>query len=226
MKAIMLLCVLHAAFGQLPNYGWNGQNQLPSSSPAGVVTDCNSDQASCSCCLMQRKMQRMEQLFNSTVSEISKQLASSKTNINSVKTSRSVFSVALNNASALTCVGPNANDAPIIYKYTFYNTGGYSTQTGIFTAPLSGVYSLAVSIYSVTSADKSQASCASLLVNGNVVSSLSDRNGLDVEDSSTSVLAITLKAGDQVSVSLLSGCNICDSFNHFNTFTGFLLYAV
>ena len=47
----------------------------------------------------------------------------------------------------------------------------------------------------------------------------------DQEDSTTTVLAMQLNAGDQVNVFLPEHCQLCDSNSHFNTFSGFLLYA-
>lgn len=97
-------------------------------------------------------------------------------------------------------------------------------QNGIFTVPRSGVYSLSVTVY-WRSTSGTPAACANLLVNGTVVTGLIEKPGQDPEDSSTIVAAVKLKAGDQVSVNLPKGCVVCDLNSHFNTFTGFLLYA-
>lgn len=99
-------------------------------------------------------------------------------------------------------------------------------QTGIFTAPRSGVYSLALTIYAINGfADSSLLVCAILQVNGKVVADLHQNRGEDLEDSATAVVAVKLKAGDKVSVSLPKNCFVCDDNKHYNTFTGFLLYA-
>lgn len=140
--------------------------------------------------------------------------------------SRSAFSVALNNDRSLTCYGPFPDNRLIVYKHVFINLGGsYNLQTGVFTVPRSGVYSLTVTIYGITGPGTVLSTCANLQVNGQVASSLFEQNGQDIEDSSSSVVAMQLRAGDQVAINLSRGCFICDNNNHYNTFTGFLLYA-
>ncbi|XP_043974787.1 complement C1q-like protein 2 [Gambusia affinis] len=227
MRAIVLMCLLQAVFGQdQSKFNWNGPvNTQPTAAP-NLDKLCSNDQAACGCCLMQKTMQRMELFFNMTTKEMSQQLMNSKMTLNNIKNNRSAFSVALNNEKTLTCFGPLAEDRRVPYKHVFLNLGdSYNAQTGIFTAPISGVYSLAVTVYSLSPLDLPQATCAQLQVNGVAVAPLIEKNGLDSEDSSTVVIARHLKAGDQVSVSLLKGCNICDDASHYNTFTGFLLYA-
>uniref|UniRef100_A0A3Q3K448 C1q domain-containing protein n=1 Tax=Monopterus albus TaxID=43700 RepID=A0A3Q3K448_MONAL len=142
------------------------------------------------------------------------------------KSSRSAFSVALRNLSSMNCYGPFNETSLIIYKHVFINLGGsYNVQTGIFTVPHAGVYSLTITIYAIVTGGNTLASCANLQVNGQVVAVVTEQTGRDLEDSATAVVALPLKAGDQVSVKLLKGCLICDNSSHYNTFTGFLLYA-
>uniref|UniRef100_A0A3Q2QVA7 Cerebellin 20 n=1 Tax=Fundulus heteroclitus TaxID=8078 RepID=A0A3Q2QVA7_FUNHE len=227
MRAIILLCLLHAAFGQVQNkFSWNGPAVTKATADSSQDKLCSNDQAACGCCLMQKQMSRMEEFFNMTAKELSQQLMNTKTTLNNIKKNRVAFSVALNNDNSMTCFGPFPDDRRIPYKQVFLNLGdSYNAQTGVFTVPRSGVYSVAATVYSLSPFDMPQATCAQLQVNGAVVAPLLEKNGLDSEDSSTVVLARHLKAGDQVTVSLQKGCNICDDVNHFNTFTSFLLYA-
>nr|XP_046244863.1 complement C1q-like protein 4 [Scatophagus argus] len=188
---------------------------------------CLTDQASCGCCLMQQQIHRMKMFFNTSLNELEKELMKTKTILNNVRASRSAFSVALTTESSLKCFGPFRDDKIITYKHTFINLGdGYNTDTGIFTVPRSGVYSLALTIYSDAGAPgNTLAACASLQVNGQVVAGPREKNMQDQEDSATIVMAIHLKAGDQVAVSLPIGCFLCDDNSNYNTFSGFLLYA-
>ncbi|XP_034404940.1 complement C1q-like protein 4 [Cyclopterus lumpus] len=195
---------------------------------------CLVDQASCGCCLMQKKMQRMESFFNMTVEELSEKLTKSKTALNDMRASRSAFSVALNHSENYGCFGPFAAAELIPYRHVFLNLGdGYSADTGTFTAPRSGVYSLAVTAYSngspaggaaAAATTTTGGTAANLLVNGQVVASLQEADSPDREDSATVVVAVKLKAGDAVAVSLPEGYLVCDDRSYFNTFTGFLLY--
>ncbi|XP_044057282.1 complement C1q-like protein 2 [Siniperca chuatsi] len=223
MRAIVLLCLLHAAFGQDKPFSWNGPVRTGPNADPDQSSACLVDQASCGCCLMQKQVQRMEWFFNITHEEMKKELTKSKMALDNMRASRSAFSVALNNDKSLNCYGPFTNDKLIVYKHAFINLGdGYNVQTGIFTVPRSGVYSLTVTIYATGS---TLATCANLQVNGQVVSALLEQNGQDLEDSATVVVAMKLKAGDQVAVNLPKGCFVCDNSSHYNTFTGFLLYA-
>lgn len=130
------------------------------------------------------------------------------------------------NTNNTECFGPNTTDELIIYKHVLTNLGnGYNVQTGIFTVPCSGVYSLSVTLYAGSSVGN-MSTCASLQVNNNnTVSVLREVKKRDLEDSSTLVAAVRLEAGDQVAASLPAGCVICSHGGLFNTFTGFLLYA-
>uniref|UniRef100_A0A3B5KDP4 Cerebellin 20 n=1 Tax=Takifugu rubripes TaxID=31033 RepID=A0A3B5KDP4_TAKRU len=141
--------------------------------------------------------------------------------------SRSAFSVALNNDNNLKCFGPFRDDKVVTYSHIFMNLGnGYNQQTGIFTAPRAGTYSLALTAYSdAGSPGNTLAACAALHVNGKSVADLREKNMQDQEDSATVVVAVHLNAGDQVSANLPIGCFLCDNKNHYNTFSGFLLYA-
>ncbi|XP_041796649.1 C1q-related factor-like [Chelmon rostratus] len=230
MRATVLLCLLHAAFGQYfwdePTYTWEGPEIPKPTSTIPEPSVCLQDQASCGCCLMQEQVQRMEWFFNITSGEMSKELKKTKMILDNMRGSRSAFSVALNNDKSFNCYGPFDNDRLITYKHVFINLGGsYDLQSSMFTVPRSGVYSLSVTIYVDSPSGSGMAACAHLHVNGKAVSALLEHNGQDLEDSGTIVAALKLKAGDQVAVSLPKGCVVCDHSSHYNTFTGFLLYA-
>uniref|UniRef100_A0A8C2YZ30 Cerebellin 20 n=1 Tax=Cyclopterus lumpus TaxID=8103 RepID=A0A8C2YZ30_CYCLU len=194
---------------------------------------CLVDQASCGCCLMQKKMQRMESFFNMTFMG-EKNVFLNSFFLSAFAASRSAFSVALNHSENYGCFGPFAAAELIPYRHVFLNLGdGYSADTGTFTAPRSGVYSLAVTAYSngspaggaaAAATTTTGGTAANLLVNGQVVASLQEADSPDREDSATVVVAVKLKAGDAVAVSLPEGYLVCDDRSYFNTFTGFLLY--
>ncbi|CAM9187327.1 unnamed protein product, partial [Lampetra planeri] len=176
--------------------------------------------------MMQQQIHRMKTFFNTSLNELEKELMKTKKVLNDVRGSRSAFSVALTNSDGLTCMGPFRDDKLIDYKHVFINLGG-GLQRGhwVFTAPRSGVYSIALTVYSdAGSPGNSLAACAGLQINGKVVAGPRERNMQDQEDSATIVVAMHLNAGDQVAVNLPIGCFLCDDKSHYNTFTGFLLY--
>lgn len=139
--------------------------------------------------------------------------------------SRTAFSVALTDWRR--CVGPDRSEIDVAYQSVFLNMGvAYDIRTGIFTAPHSGVYSLAVTVFSDAGSPGSLlAACAHLSRNGVALAGLREKNHEDQEDTASVVLTVQLRAGDQVSVKLLPGCYLCDDHNHYNTFSGFLLYT-
>ncbi|XP_078023650.1 uncharacterized protein LOC144462873 [Epinephelus lanceolatus] len=220
MRAIVLLCLLHAASGQ---YFWNSPDSTTSYPEHDV---CLLDQTSCGCCLMQKQMHRMVKFFNLTHKLMSAGLRKSKMALDTVKASRSVFSVGLNDHKNMSCYGPFSTAQIITYKHVFINWHNvYSTDTGIFTVRSSGVYSIAVTIYTPRSAGTITGACAYLQLNGMDVAVLFEQENHDLQDSFTVVVTLELRAGDQMAVLLTARCFICDNTSRFNTFTGFLLYA-
>ncbi|XP_028818154.1 cerebellin 20 [Denticeps clupeoides] len=220
--AIAALCLLDAVLSQSSHYNWNG----PGVTPEPVMDNvCLTNEASCGCCLMQRQMSRMEAFFNLSISELQKELDTAQAALNKVRSSRSAFSVALNDTRR--CLGPFREDSTIKYQSVFLNLGdGYSTTTGVFTVPRSGVYVLALTIYSdAGSPGALLAACARLRNNGRLLATASENNTQDQEDSSSHVLAVQLQAGDKVDMQLPAGCYLCDDRSHYNTFTGFMLYS-
>lgn len=202
---------------------------------------------------MQQQIHRMKLFFNTSITELERELTKTRNILNNVRgeapgppsgpflplphlssslpctpaASRSAFSVALYNEEQLRCFGPFRDDKIITYSHVFMNLGdGYNPQTGTFTAPRSGVYSLALTVYSdAGSPGNTLAACAALQVNGKNVAEPREKNMQDQEDSATVVAAVHLGAGDQVAVNLPIGCFLCDNKSHYNTFSGFLLYA-
>ncbi|KAM6987433.1 complement C1q-like protein 2 [Tautogolabrus adspersus] len=168
---------------------------------------------------MQQQMWRMEEFFNYTFEAMNTELTIAKRILNDTD-SRSAFSVAL--SLEQNCFGPFNDKRIIMYQHAFFDlAGSYNLVTGIFNVTQSGVYSLSVTIYG----EHSSPACANLEVNDQVVASLLEKNGEDVEDSATVVLAIELTAGDKVAVVLPKDCVLCDYGRYYNTFTGFLLYT-
>ncbi|XP_035009434.1 C1q-related factor-like [Hippoglossus stenolepis] len=224
LPAIVLLCLLGTAMAEEDGFTWGGPGENVNPTEDNV---CLTDQASCGCCLMQQQIHRLGTFLNLTFNALEKELIKTKTVLNNVRDSRSAFSVALTNQVSLNCLGPFRDKKLIAYKHVFINLGdSYSVDTGIFKVPRSGVYSLALTVYSdAGSPGNSLAACASLQVNGQVVAGPREQNMQDQEDSATIVVALHLSSGDIVAVNLPIGCFLCDDNSHYNTFTGFLLYA-
>nr|XP_055051430.1 cerebellin 20 [Misgurnus anguillicaudatus] len=223
MRALVILSLLGCALAQNKTFSWDGQGQPSKNDTSENV--CQTDAASCGCCLMQHQMKRMEMFFNMSLHELQSGLERAHSILNNIRASRSAFSVALTDAPL--CVGPYRSDSVVKYGSVFINLGdGYSSSTGAFVAPRSGVYNLALTVYSDAGAPGARlAACARLRVNGRTLATLNENNLQDQEDSVSAVLAVQLYAGDAVDVLLPTGCFLCDDNSHYNTFTGFLLYT-
>ncbi len=125
------------------------------------------------------------------------------------------------------CIGPLRTATNVVYQSIFINIGeAYNSSTGVFTVPRSGVYNLAFTVFSdAGSPGASLAVCASIRRNGVALAALREIYEQDQEDQATAVLLVQLSVGDRITISLQAGCWICDDQNHYNTFSGFLLYA-
>ncbi|XP_053278108.1 cerebellin 20 [Pleuronectes platessa] len=181
---------------------------------------------SCSCCLILQQVSNLSSHINSTLNELDKEYSQTLQQLSKFEASRTAFSVALQ-YSSFRCNGPQPGDFTVIYKEVFLNLGGrYDVDTGIFTALYPGVYTFALTIHSDAGAAGSLlAACAELLLNSNVVASLNEVNNQDQEDGATIAVVLQLNATDQVAVNMPRGCSLCDDSNHYNTFSGFLLFA-
>ncbi|XP_034459746.1 complement C1q-like protein 2 [Hippoglossus hippoglossus] len=218
MRAIVLLCLLHAAFAEWPSF-WQS---LDWNEPKNVC----EEPYTCSCCLILQQVNNLSSHINSTLNELDKEYTQTLQQLSKFEASRTAFSVALQ-YSSFRCYGPKPGDITVIYKHVFLNLGGsYDVKTGIFTALHAGVYTFALTIHSDAGvAGALLATCAELLFNNNVVANLKEVNKEDQEDGATIVVVLQLNATDEVAVNMPKGCSLCDDDNHYNTFSGFLLFA-
>lgn len=138
---------------------------------------------------------------------------------------RVAFSVALTDRRR--CVGPVRTAINVVYQSIFINIGeAYNSSTGVFTVPRSGVYNLAFTVFSDAGSPGALLSvCASIRRNGVALAALREVYAQDQEDQATAVLLAQLSVGDRITISLQPSCWFCDDQNHYNTFSGFLLYA-
>ena len=105
---------------------------------------------------------------------------------------------------------------PITYSQTITNSGGsMDLQSGIFTAPIAGIYYFAWT--GLGRADNTQ---VLLMLNGKKILSGSLADSLNVPMKNHAI--ISLFKGDQVSAVLTSGMIYDDSF-HYTNFIGILL---
>ncbi|KAL1276211.1 hypothetical protein QQF64_035834 [Cirrhinus molitorella] len=120
--------------------------------------------------------------------------------------------------------GPFTTDITLTYRNIFTNIGNaYNPITGIFTAPLKGVYMFRVSVYGGGSS--STPSTVSIVKNGERVVVAHGHQAGGVVNSSNGVVFL-LEVGDVVYVSLWAGRRIFDDQNNHSTFSGYLLFPL
>ncbi|XP_061650369.1 ankyrin repeat domain-containing protein 62-like isoform X3 [Phyllopteryx taeniolatus] len=129
-------------------------------------------------------------------------------------------------AAALTdsgSVGPFDRETTVIFSKVFANVGrAYNETSGMFTAPMDGVY-----VFSFTAADFLKGYMGVTLYRNQqpIVSSL-DLNDHGGYASASNGALILLEAGDHVRLSLPASYRLYDDTRSFSVFSGFLLFPL
>ncbi|XP_048122754.1 uncharacterized protein LOC125309718 [Alosa alosa] len=120
--------------------------------------------------------------------------------------------------------GPFNRDYTLVYKHVFANIGNaYNPSTGIFRAPIRGVYQFDFKVYG--SGSSSTPSGVILRRNGqHVLIAYGSQTQGNIHVSNG--VCLLLEVGDVVYVQLYSGAWIYDNLNHYNTFSGHLLFLM
>ncbi|KAG7462150.1 hypothetical protein MATL_G00199880 [Megalops atlanticus] len=101
--------------------------------------------------------------------------------------------------------GPFSSDTTLVYKNVFTNIGkAYCPNTGVFTAPLRGVYYFSFSTFGYGS----QLSGAVLVKNGQRVVSSYDHKSSDSSDGAGNAAVLQLEAGEQVHMHLWADAQV------------------
>ncbi|XP_048011594.1 heavy metal-binding protein HIP-like [Megalobrama amblycephala] len=118
--------------------------------------------------------------------------------------------------------GPFTSEETLIYKNVFTNIGNaYDRSTGVFTAPVKGVYMFRISVYGHGPTTTS----ASIYKNEEHVVIAYNIQNSDRANASNGVVLI-LEAGDVVNVKLRPKARIYENVNNHNTFSGYLLFPL
>ncbi|CAL1589283.1 unnamed protein product [Knipowitschia caucasica] len=121
--------------------------------------------------------------------------------------------------------GPYSTDTTLVYKHVVTNTGNaYNPLTGIFTAPVRGVYHFHVHIFELFTG--SYFARVSLVKNGSKMVTAQEHQSTRSNGAASNSMSVRLEAGDEVYVVLWSSHRIFDDTNHYNTFSGHLLFTV
>lgn len=117
--------------------------------------------------------------------------------------------------------GPNRDEHTLVYTHVISNIGNaYNSATGIFTAPVKGVYHF--QIYALS---KTGTLGVRLKKNAENVN-MAYENQPSGDFTAANAATLSLEAGDTVYATLFGGYTVYDNENHHNTFCGHLLFTL
>ncbi|XP_062400933.1 complement C1q-like protein 2 [Sardina pilchardus] len=120
--------------------------------------------------------------------------------------------------------GPFNTDTNLVFKDVMTNVGNaFKPATGIFTAPVKGVYLFSLFERSLSP----QPASMSLHKNDQMIASVGNRaSQREGDENGSNGVTLQLEQGDQVYVRLLKDSWVYDSTAHFTTFSGALLFSL
>lgn len=118
--------------------------------------------------------------------------------------------------------GPFNTDITLVYRKVLSNTGSYNPTTGIFTAPVRGVYYFSFSGHNISNKPMG----LQLMKNGSHMVTVYNHPAGNRFETATNGMVLQLEVGEQVYMRLMANTWIYDNSNQHSTFTGFLLFPV
>ncbi|XP_039460713.1 heavy metal-binding protein HIP-like [Oreochromis aureus] len=120
--------------------------------------------------------------------------------------------------------GPFNTETTLIFKRVVTNIGNaYNPSTGIFTAPVRGVYNFELTLHG--HGDNAYPTSARLFMNKELIFTAWEHQATHSPSASNGG-SLLLDAQDQVYVRLWPGARIFDDYNHHTTFRGHLLFTM
>nr|XP_055057509.1 complement C1q-like protein 3 [Misgurnus anguillicaudatus] len=118
--------------------------------------------------------------------------------------------------------GPFFDWKTLVFKRVFSNIGNaYDSNTGIFTAPVKGVYNFRFHAHSCSAFNLG----ASLFKNNVSQCSVFTLQPQTNSNASNGVV-LTLEPGDQIHIKVWRNAEVCDTENSFTSFSGFLIFPL
>ncbi|XP_029979796.1 girdin-like [Sphaeramia orbicularis] len=122
-------------------------------------------------------------------------------------------------------IGPFDNELTLKFSKVFTNFGlAYNSTTGIFTAPVRGVYYLRFTTWKLPGSDELLG--VRVYHNDKRVMWNDQKGDSLVQGIIANALVLQLEKGDEVYLTLPAGCYMFDNYNNHTTFSGFLLFPV
>ncbi|XP_072220493.1 cerebellin-4-like [Leuresthes tenuis] len=136
-----------------------------------------------------------------------------------IQGNRVAFGAAINNGGN---IGPFNTEITLIYNKVYANTGSFNPATGIFTAPVKGVYYFSFSGHNVSSKPMG----LRLMKNGEQMVTVYNHAAGNRYETATNGMTLPLEVGDHVYMRLRQDTWVYGNSNDHNTFIGHLLFPL
>ncbi|XP_032420736.1 cerebellin-4-like [Xiphophorus hellerii] len=119
-------------------------------------------------------------------------------------------------------IGPFNTGTILVYKKVYFNTGSFNRGTGIFTAPVKGVYYFSFSGHNISSKPMG----LQLMKNGEQMVTVYNHVAGNRYETATNGMTLQLEVGEHVYMRLRENTWIFDNSNDHSTFIGHLLFPL
>ncbi|XP_011618013.1 uncharacterized protein [Takifugu rubripes] len=169
-----------------------------------------------------RKMQDILEALQTERKVMTERLKEFETEMKRIKeTPQIAFAASLGGNGLMKTTSGNKD---LIYADVLTNVGGaYNSQTGVFTAPIRGVYYIRFTANGPNNFPKS----AVLYKNNDEIQLIAhEQMSGEGSDTASNGAALMLEKGDRLKMVLWHNTQIWDNSNHHSTFSGFLLFSM